>query len=136
MRSELAGVKAGEHLYGIFSKCLSPSVTETALNRKNETQPTRSIASEVVWRCCRSFRTNIICLGLCLWELLACLVSVSPYFHSTIGNAIEILGKTAYMAWKEYARQKKVGSSVGFTPDLLAEFASQGGSRVRDQWGR
>ena len=136
MRSELAGVKAGEHLYGIFSKCLSPSATETALNRKNETQPMRSIASEVIWRCCRPFRTNIICLGLCLWELLACLVSVSRYFRSAIGNSIEILGKTAYMGWKEYARQKKVSSSVGLTPDLHIEFTSQGGNRIRYEWGR
>jgi hypothetical protein len=113
LRSELADVKVGDHLYGMFSECLSSSATAAPIVR-TKTQPTRSIASEVIWLRCGSFRTNIIYLGLCLWELLACLVSFCRYFHSAIGNSIEIPGKTAYIGWKEFARQKKVSSSLGF----------------------
>jgi Zinc-binding dehydrogenase len=113
MRSELAGVKAGDHLYGMLSECLSSPATAAPIVR-TKTQPTRSIASEMIWLRCESFKTNIICLGPCLWELLACLVRVFRYFRSAIGISIEIVGKTAYIGWKEHARQKKVSSSVGF----------------------
>jgi len=97
VRSELAGVKAGEHLYGIF------------------THEEYSIRS-----------------GLAMLQVIQ---NEHNLPWSVFVGAAGMPGKTAYMAWKEYARQKKgevvfVTSGAGAVGSFVIQLAKLDGLKV------